>query len=55
VKEITNRGGSKGARGIKPPYLPKINGYPLNPTLFLGIRNEEEDGREKKRMGGRRR
>ena len=31
-----NRGGSKGGLGgIKPSYLPKINGYPPKPLLHF--------------------
>jgi hypothetical protein len=41
-------------QGIKPPYLLKINEYPLISPLFLGTKNEQE-GRKKKRRGGRRR
>lgn len=42
------KGGSKRARGIKPPYLPKINGYPLNPFFIFGTNNEEEKRRKMK-------
>jgi len=51
------RGGSTGgARGIKPPYLPKIHGYPhklplhfLEETMKKKTEEEEEKGRKKKR------
>ena len=51
VHPLISRGGStSGARGIKHPYLAKINGYTPKPPPFLGPKNEEEGG-ERRREG----
>jgi len=45
----------RGARGIKPPYLPKIHRYPLSPFNF-GMKQrrrrweKEEEKRRKKKI-----
>ena len=53
LERIGARADSKGVRGIKPPYLPNINGYPLSPPSFLGRNYKEEGEKKKKRRGGR--